>query len=148
MDKLLKSHFRYWTLLFILTIGVVLCIMQGFRFLRYAEAISFNQLSLFEFLFISILIPIYLSMIRSFIKREVNFPGETGVYGITVIICIAMSSWIDYDTWSNTQKKLLDAESRDVVEIGLLVQFLLALIVGGFAFWGHRFKQKSISCEG
>ena len=65
-----------------------------------------------------------------------------------MIFCIMLVSWIDYETWAKTEKPLLDAESRDVVEIGLLFQFALAIIVCGFGLlfeWLHKDSDITVS---
>ena len=131
-----------------LTIGVASGVMLLFQALRFSESIPTKYLSSFEFAFVSFLLPIYLAVIHSFIVRENRFAGEGAIYALIMIASILLACWIDYDTWSSAEKKFLDAESRDVVEIGLFLQFILALIVGGCAILFSGLNKKFPNATG
>jgi hypothetical protein len=46
-----------------------------------------------------------------------------------IFACLIISTSFDFINWWDTTGKLVDAESGDVVEIGLTVQFVIGIIL-------------------
>ena len=65
------------------------------------------------------------------------------------LTCLIISSRIDYITWWDTEGKILavnDAEARDVKELGLTLQFIIAFVVGTISlFVGRKLNENKIN---
>ena len=127
----MKSKFTYWTLVLILSVGVTILVQVLFRQYRFSHLTNLNHVGMMEFVFSAILLPIYLATVYFTLKRKFKFVGHFTTYVLLTIVCIIISSRIDFLNWWDTEGKIIDindAEARDVIELGLTLQFTISLI--------------------
>lgn len=145
----MKRKLQYWTLSLILSLGFTIFIQFLFREYRIRHLSNLNYIGKFEFLFTAIVLPIYLSAIYLVLNRKFKFAGYFNAFLSLTIICIIISSRIDFINWWDTEGKIIgvnDAEARDVIEIGLVLQFIIAIIVNLISFiLGRSLDRKKIS---
>ena len=131
----LYKQIKYWTLIFLLTFGTTICIQLLFRYFRIINLADAIHLGIIEFLFTAIILPYYIATICIYISKTFQIAGRNIIYGIIIFACLFISSRLDFINWWDTGGKFVDAESRDVVEIGLTLQFITGLIVSTSALF-------------
>ncbi|MES1216873.1 MAG: hypothetical protein ABUT20_15260 [Bacteroidota bacterium] len=142
----MKRLLYCWSVVLILSLGMVIIAQLLFREYRFNHLPNLGQIGKIEFIFTSFLLPIYLSIVfwlfNSWFVSSINFR----VYLFFVIICILISSYLDFTNWWDTEGKVIsihDAESRDITEIALSFQFLIAIVVGIASLYTARDTNKS-----
>ena len=128
----MKSRFIYWTLLLLLSFGVTILVQLLFREYRFTHISKLNHVGKIEFVFTAILLPIYLATLYFMVNRKFKFAGHFIPYLLLTIICIVISSRMDFINWWDTEGKAIDvndAETRDVIELGITLQFIIAVII-------------------
>ena len=138
----LKKKLTYWTLIFLLTIGVTICVELIFRHFRLVHLADTFLLGIIEFLFAAILLPYYVATICIYFQRTFQIVGQPVLYGIILLLCLIVASGLDFINWQDTSAKLVDPESRDVIEIGLILQFVIGLLFCAQAFFYFIRKTK------
>ena len=100
-----------------------------------------------EFVFTAILLPIYLATVYFALNRKFKFVGHFTAYVLLTMVCIIISSRFDFINWWDTEGKIIDvndAEARDVIEIGLTLQFIISMILDILClFVGRSFNKTS-----
>ncbi len=128
----MKRKLFYWTLVLLLSLGVTILVQFLFREYRLEHLNRLNYVGKVEFVFTVVVLPIYLASIYFVLNRKCNFVGHFPSYTILSIVSIIISSQIDFINWWDTEGKIIsanDAETRDVIEVGLILQFIIAIIV-------------------
>lgn len=125
----MKNHLKYWLFIILLTVGPTICTQLFFRFFRVAYSEDTFYLGIVELLFSAFLLPLYLLTMYYFTNKKLKIPGLNKGYAFLIFACILISARLDFMNWWGTGGKSLKAETRDVVEIGLVIQFLFGLLV-------------------
>ena len=125
----MKNRFKYWSLILMLTIGMTICVQLFFRFFRIAYSEDTYYLGIVESLFSAFFLPTYLLTIFYYANKKFELPRVKKVYAFLFFACILISIRIDFANWWDTSGKNVDAETRDIVKIGLALQFLFGLLV-------------------
>ena len=128
----MKSKFIYWILILLLSLGVTILVQIFFREYRFSHLSNLNHVGKIEFVFTAILLPVYLATVYFFLNRKFKLVGHFTAYALLTIVCIIISSRIDFINWWDTEGKIIDvndAEARDVIQLGLTLQFIIALII-------------------
>jgi hypothetical protein len=128
----MKSKLLYWTLILLLSLGVTILIQALFREYRLRHLSHLNYVGIIEFLFTAIVLPIYLTALYLVLNRKLQGVGHFGFYALLTVICIIISSRLDFINWWDTEGKIInvtDAEARDVIELGLILQLIISVIV-------------------
>jgi len=140
----MKKHLTYWTIILLLSFSVPVCIQFLFRIFRLENIGNLNHIGLFEFVFTAFVLPFYLVIIHHLINKKFQVRGYFAIYAFIIFTCILISSSIDYINWADTVKNNVDAESRDFIEVGLLLQFITGLFVGELSlFFNYLFIKKN-----
>ena len=142
----MKSKFLYWTLILLLTLGITILIQILFREYRFMHLAKLNHIGKVEFVFTAIFLPIYLSTVYFALNKKIKFVGHFPSYVLLTIICIFISSRIDFINWWDTEGKIIDvndAEARDVIELGLSLQFILAVTIDILCLFVNRSFNKT-----
>jgi len=128
----------------LLTVGTTICIQFLFRFFRVAYSEDKYYLGIVESFFSAFLLPSYLLTIFYFANKKFELPRLKIIYAFLTFACILISVRLDFTNWWDTIGKNIDAESRDIVKIGLTLQFLFALFVSeiGLLIIGKSFQNQ------
>jgi hypothetical protein len=127
-----KNKFLFWTIILLLTVGITILVQVFFREYRFMHLSKLNHVGKIEFVFTVILLPVYLATVYFALNRKFKFVVHFPSYILLTIICIMISSRIDFINWWDTEGKIIDvkdAEARDVIELGLALQVIVAVII-------------------
>src|SRR5205085_2689008 len=103
----MKSKFIYWTLILLLSLGVTILVQVLFREYRFSHLSNLNHVGKIEFVFTVILLPVYLAIVYFTLNRKFKFVGHFTVYVLLTIVCIIISSRIDFINWWDTEGKII-----------------------------------------
>ena len=138
----MKKKFIFWLLILILTLGVTISSQYLFKAYRLCHLenrknhfLYIGRIGQIEFLFATFILPVYLAKIYILINRRFQFIGNFTIYCVLAIICILVTSWLNYLIWWETEGKTLKIiepfylELRDLVGIGLSFQLIVSFTV-------------------
>jgi hypothetical protein len=146
----MKNKILYWTLILLVTLGMTMLVQFLFREYRFMHLSKLNYIGNVEFVFTAILLPIYLATVYFALNRKFKFVGHFPTYILLTIICIVISARIDFINWWDTEGKIIDvkdAETRDVIELGLAFQFIIAVIIDILCLFVSRSLNKTIEMK-
>jgi diacylglycerol kinase len=90
---------------------------------------------MFEFLFISLAVPIGLNYLHRYFQHKFKLQGHAAVHIMLIFSCIILLSLLDYQIWWNEGGRNLDSESKDVVRLSVFLQSLIAMVIGGILIY-------------
>lgn len=139
----MKRNLTYLTLALILSLAFPVLALFLFREYRLIHLSNLDGIGIIEFLFAVIILPAYLSIVYFFLNKRFKNIGFYKVYLILSMICIGLFCRFDFINWWDTEGKIIsikDAETRDVIEIGLLFQFIIAISINTISLFAIRSK--------
>ena len=109
---------------------------------------SVHHVHLVEFVFAALILPLYYATVYYFLSNKFSYSGNFKAIALVVLVSIIIGSRIEYNQWWGPYVKTLDAESRDVVEVKYGFQFLVSLVLSGFAIFAIRVFRKQPEKKG
>jgi len=137
----MKNKIIYWSIILLLSLGVTVLVQFFFRQYRFSHLSNLNHVGKMEFVFTAIFLPIYLKGVYLVLNRKFKFIGHFTAYFLLTVVCIILSSRIDFINWWDTTGKIIninDAEARDVIELGLILQFTISIILDSYFLFADR----------
>jgi hypothetical protein len=137
----MKRKFLYWMVILLVTLGITIVVQLLFRTYRFQHLSELHQVGKIEFVFTTILLPIYLGVVYFFLGQKSKMLIDYSSYVVLVIVCIITSSYVDFSNWWETEGKIISVhnpEGRDVIELALVLQFLIAIVMGFLSLYTSR----------
>lgn len=95
----MKKQLRPWIDLILLTFGLSSLVLLFFKLLHQLGYAFVRYLVIFEFAFISLVLPICFVHIHLFIKAKYKLQDHILIHTLLIFACIAFSSLLDWHTW-------------------------------------------------
>jgi hypothetical protein len=143
----MRKKLVYWAFAVIFSLGIIVLVQILFRQYRVNNLGNLNHLGETEFIFTVIFLPIYLVLVYSLLKKNLNYIGSLTTYTLLVILCILVSSRMNYINWWDTEGQIInvkDAEARDVIGIFLLIQFFLGVVFSLLGLYIFKYRKLPI----
>ena len=140
----MKKKLLYWAFAIIFSLGFIVLIQILFRQYRINNSGKINNFGEIEFIFTVFILPIYLALIYSLLNKFFNYTVSIKIYALLIIVCIIVSSRMDYNNWWDTEGKIInvrDAETRDVIGIFLLLQLFLGVTFSLFVLYFSKHRK-------
>ena len=141
----------YWALFLFFSFGITIVGQLLFREYRLSHLVDLNGIGTVEFVFSVVFLPICLATIHSLLNKRFQVNDTFMISLFLAIIVILFSSRLDFYNWWDTEGKaisMVDAEVRDLIYIGLTLQFLLATISTIIVFFIFRARNKPSGSAG
>jgi hypothetical protein len=143
----MRKKLVYWAFVVIFSLGIIVLVQILFRQYRVNNLGNLNHLGETEFIFTVVFLPIYLVLVYSLLKKNLNYIGSLTTYTLSVILCILVSSRMNYINWWDTEGQIInvkDAEARDVIGIFLLIQFFLGVVFSLLGLYIFKYRKLPI----
>ena len=146
--QLMKKNLLYWSLALLLSLGLTVLVAFLFREYRFNHLSIVKGVGKVEFLFAIVFLPIYLSVLYPFLNKQFKIIGSFKVYIFLAITCLFIFYQLDFKNWWDTEGQVIslkDAETRDVIEIGLFFQFIISVLISIIFLHMFRTKRRQIT---
>jgi hypothetical protein len=133
---MMKKEIKQWLYLLLLTLGLSCGLTSLLELLLHVVTSIWRIIVIFEFAFISLILPIGLVHVHINLKHKFELKGDRIFYLFWVLTCIVCASLIDYYSgWYSGQ--YVDSETRDASALGILFQTAIAFLIGCVSFYGY-----------